>query len=64
MNTYLGDVPWALMIFFAFRFIFREMKTKSVAIIGILFRYLIELSQLYHDNWIDTIRNTTIGGFH
>ena len=62
LNTYLGDALWALMIFLAFGFIFREMKTKSVAIIGILFCYLIESSQLYHANWIDTIRNTTIGG--
>ena len=62
LNTYLGDALWALMIFLAFGFVFREIKTKSVAIIGILFCYLIELSQLYHANWIDTIRNTTIGG--
>ncbi|MBX4263485.1 DUF2809 domain-containing protein [Clostridium estertheticum] len=62
LNTYLGDALWALMIFLALGFIFREMKTKSVAIIGILFCYIIESSQLYHANWIDTIRNTTIGG--
>ncbi|MBU3160976.1 DUF2809 domain-containing protein [Clostridium frigoris] len=62
LNTYLGDALWALMIFLALGFVFREMKTKLVAIIGILFCYLIELSQLYHANWIDTIRNTTIGG--
>lgn len=62
LNVYLGDALWALMIFLVFGFVFREMKTKSVAISGILFCYLIESSQLYHANWIDTIRNTTIGG--
>lgn len=62
LNIYLGDALWALMIFISFGFIFREMETKTVALIGISFCYLIELSQLYHANWIDNIRNTTLGG--
>lgn len=62
LNTYLGDALWALMVFIIFGFIFREMKTKIVAIIGISFCYLIELSQLYHANFIDNIRETILGG--
>jgi hypothetical protein len=62
LNTYLGDALWALMIFIAFGFIFISMDTKIVALIGLSFCYLIELSQLYHANWIDTIRKTTLGG--
>ncbi|MBZ9608973.1 DUF2809 domain-containing protein [Clostridium estertheticum] len=62
LNTYLGDALWALMIFIAFGFIFREMKTKIIELIGISFCYLIEMSQLYHVNWIDNIRKTTLGG--
>ena len=62
LNIYLGDSLWALMIFLAFAFIFRNMGTKIVALIGISFCYLIELSQLYHANWIDNIRITTLGG--
>jgi len=62
LNTYLGDALWALMIFIAFGFIFIAMNTKKVALISLSFCYFIELSQLYHANWIDTIRNTTLGG--
>lgn len=62
LNIYLGDALWGLMTFICFGFIFRVMKTKSVALIGISFCYLIELSQLYHANWIDNIRKTTLGG--
>lgn len=62
LNTYLGDALWALMIFFAFGFIFRTIGTKKVALIAIAFCYFIELSQLYHASWIDSIRKTTIGG--
>ncbi|WP_097027481.1 DUF2809 domain-containing protein [Clostridium peptidivorans] len=62
LNTYLGDALWALMVFFIFGFIFIDAETKKIALIGILFCYLIELSQLYHANWIDNIRRTTLGG--
>ncbi|WP_416826473.1 DUF2809 domain-containing protein [Ectobacillus polymachus] len=62
LNTYLGDALWALMIFIGFGFIFRTMKTKFVALLALSFCYLIEFSQLYHANWIDHIRETTLGG--
>lgn len=62
LNTYLGDALWALMIFIAFGFIFITMDTRIVGLIGLSFCYLIELSQLFHANWIDTIRKTTLGG--
>lgn len=62
LNTYLGDALWALMAFFMFSFIFKDRETKKIALMGILFCYLIEISQLYHANWIDNIRKTTLGG--
>ena len=62
LNTYLGDALWALMVYLGFGFIFNEMKIRKVALMGILFCYLIEVSQLYHANWIDNIRKTTLGG--
>lgn len=62
LNIYLGDTLWALMIFIIFGFIFSSLETKKVGLTGISFCYIIELSQLYHSNWIDTIRQTTLGG--
>ncbi|WP_443662325.1 ribosomal maturation YjgA family protein [Clostridium sp.] len=62
MNLYLGDALWALMIFIVLGFVFREMETNIVAIIGISFCYIIEISQLYHASFIDNIRKTTLGG--
>lgn len=62
LNTYLGDALWALMIFIGFGFIFRTIKTRFVALLALSFCYLIEFSQLYHANWIDRIRETTLGG--
>ncbi|HDR8183942.1 TPA: DUF2809 domain-containing protein [Bacillus thuringiensis] len=62
LNEYLGDALWALMIFTVFGFLFPKIETKKVAFISFLFCYGIELSQLYHAEWIDSIRATTLGG--
>ncbi|MGH1256193.1 MULTISPECIES: ribosomal maturation YjgA family protein [Bacillus] len=62
LNDYLGDALWALMIFTGFGFLFPKIKTKKLAFISLLFCYGIEISQLYHAEWIDSIRATTLGG--
>ncbi|MGE7881821.1 DUF2809 domain-containing protein [Bacillus sp. NPDC094077] len=62
LNDYLGDALWALMIFTGFGFLFPKIETKKLACISLLFCYGIEISQLYHVPWIDSIRATTLGG--
>ncbi|PFO79748.1 DUF2809 domain-containing protein [Bacillus cereus] len=62
LNSYLGDALWALMVFIGFGFLFHKMETKKVALLSLLFCYGIEMSQLYHAEWIDSIRATTLGG--
>lgn len=61
VNTYLGDALWALMIFLLFAFVFWQKKIAFVALLSLLFCYVIEISQLYHAPWIDQLRNTTFG---
>ncbi|MDH4421731.1 MULTISPECIES: DUF2809 domain-containing protein [Bacillus] len=62
LNDYLGDALWALMIFIGFGFLFPKIETKKLAFISLIFCYGIEISQLYHAAWIDSIRATTLGG--
>ncbi|ENB9401221.1 MULTISPECIES: DUF2809 domain-containing protein [Bacillus] len=62
LNDYLGDALWALMIFIGFGFLFPKIVTKKLAFISLMFCYGIEVSQLYHAEWIDSIRATTLGG--
>lgn len=62
LNDYLGDALWALMIFVGFGFLFLKIETKKLAFISLIFCYGIEISQLYHAEWIDSIRATTLGG--
>lgn len=62
LNDYLGDALWALMIFTGFGFLFPKTETKKLAFTSLMFCYGIEVSQLYHAEWIDSIRATTLGG--
>ncbi|OPA42528.1 hypothetical protein BHL07_06480 [Bacillus cereus] len=62
LNDYLGDALWALMIFTGFGFLFPKTETKKLVFISLMFCYGIEVSQLYHAEWIDNIRATTLGG--
>lgn len=62
ISAYSGDILWALMVFFLFTFLFNKKPTIFILIISIIFSYAIEVSQLYHAPWIDSIRATTLGG--
>ena len=62
-SAYSGDVLWAMMVFFIIAFIFNNKSTIFIISWAIIFSYSIEISQLYHAPWIDTIRNTTLGAF-
>lgn len=62
INLYLGDALWALMIFFIFGFLFRTRETRELTVGALLFSFSIEISQLYHSQWIDSLRKTKVGG--
>ncbi len=54
--AYVGDILWALMVFLIVGFIFPTFSIFKIAIIAISFSFCIEFSQLYHEPWIDEIR--------
>jgi hypothetical protein len=56
ITTYAGDTLWALMVFLLIGFISPRLATLKLAVLTLLFAFLIELSQLYHAPWIDGIR--------
>lgn len=61
IKLYLGDVLWAAMIYWGFKFLFAH-EPKRTAFYALTFCFLIEFSQLYHAPWIDAIRHTRLGG--
>ena len=59
---FVGDMLWAMMVYFGFRFLFPKINIIKSLVIAFLFSFSIEISQLYQAQWINNIRNTTIGG--
>ncbi|MCY7894162.1 DUF2809 domain-containing protein [Bacillus vallismortis] len=62
VNPYLGDSLWAAMIYTGCAFLFQKMTTIMTGTISLSFCFFIEISQLYHADWIDQIRDTSLGG--
>ncbi len=59
---YAGDTMWALSAYYIIRIIFIKLSILCSACIAFCFSVLIEISQLYHSTWINSIRHTIIGG--
>lgn len=58
---FIGDVLWALMVYFIVRFLLIRKSIKTVTIYSLLFCFAIEFSQLYKAPWIDNLRHTLFG---
>ena len=60
--AYAGDTLWALAAFLGCGVLLPRASTRTIAVLAMAFSVAIELSQLYHAPWIDSIRQTTLGG--
>ncbi|OJW23934.1 MAG: hypothetical protein BGO49_17255 [Planctomycetales bacterium 71-10] len=58
---YAGDTLWALVAFLGIGLILPRASTWRVALLATSFSVMIEIGQLYHAPWIDSIRGTTLG---
>lgn len=58
-NTYAGDFLWAIVVFLLFANIFR-LKTKTAFFASLIFAYTIEVSQLFHPGWLESIRSIKV----
>jgi Protein of unknown function (DUF2809) len=56
-----GDVLWAMMVYFGFRFLFLKKTIVTAIFLSLLFSFGIEFSQLYQEDWINQIRGTILG---
>jgi glycopeptide antibiotics resistance protein len=61
-KEYAGDTLWALAAYLSVAFIFSRLSIWKVALIAGLISLSVELSQLYHADWIDHIRQFRLGG--
>jgi len=60
--SYAGDTLWALALFLFLGLILPHTTTGRIAVLALVISLLVELSQLYHAAWIDSVRRTTLGG--
>jgi hypothetical protein len=60
--AYAGDTLWALAAFLGIGLVVPRASTRTIAVLAISFSIAVEISQLYHAPWIDSIRQTTLGG--
>jgi len=59
---YVGDALWALLVYWLVCFIKPAYSANTPFIITLLFSFVIECSQFYQAEWINHLRNTTLGG--
>jgi hypothetical protein len=60
--AYAGDTLWAMMVFWVLCCVAPRRSTFTLAVVAIATSYSVEVSQLYHAPWIDSIRSTRLGG--
>jgi hypothetical protein len=60
---FIGDILYAVMIYFGCRMLFLKISNPKKIISPLLLCYIIELQQLCHAEWLVTIRNTTFGHY-
>src|SRR3954463_12036456 len=56
-----GDIFWAMMVYFGFRFLLLRKSLLLSILLSFLFSFGIEFSQLYQEDWINQIRRTLLG---
>jgi Protein of unknown function (DUF2809) len=60
--AYAGDTLWALAAFLGIGLFLRQARARTIAFLAMTLSAAVEISQLYHAPWIDSIRQTTLGG--
>jgi glycopeptide antibiotics resistance protein len=56
-----GDVLWAMMVYFGFRFLLVNKSMITAFLLSFLFSFGVEFSQLYQEDWMNKIRGTLLG---
>jgi hypothetical protein len=59
LAEYAGDTLWALMLFLLVSTLLAGRPIRTRATISLALAFLVEI---YHAPWIDSIRQTTLGG--
>ncbi|MCG8580396.1 MAG: DUF2809 domain-containing protein [Bacteroidales bacterium] len=61
INLWLGDALWALMMYWIIGFLLPRMSITKLTIFSLMVCFLVEFSQLIQAEWINAIRNNSLG---
>ncbi|MGK4568796.1 DUF2809 domain-containing protein [Flavobacterium sp. 3HN19-14] len=59
----IGDMLYAVMVYFGCCFLLPWIQPQKTAIAALLICFVIEISQLYQAEWLVTIRKTYVGHY-
>jgi hypothetical protein len=62
VGRYAGDTLWALMVFVGIGLLAPLWSTFRLNVTALAVSYSVEISQLYHGPWIESVRHTWLGG--
>lgn len=60
---FIGDILYAVLIYFGFRFLFIDSKKTTSLLLGLIFCFCLEISQLIQLDWLVTIRKNALGHY-
>ncbi len=60
---FIGDVLYAVLIYFGFRFLIMDSRKSTSLLLSLLFCFGIEILQLVQIDWLLAIRKTTLGHY-
>ena len=60
---FIGDVLYAVLIYFGFRFLIMDSKKSTSLLLSLLFCFDIEILQVVQIDWLLAIRKTTLGHY-
>lgn len=60
---FIGDMLYAVLIYFGFRFLIMDSKKSTSLLLSLLFCFGIEILQLIQIDWLVVIRKTTLGHY-
>lgn len=60
---FIGDVLYAVLIYFGFRFLIMDSKKTTSLLLSLIFCFSIEILQLVQIDWLIAIRKTTLGHY-
>ena len=62
VQLYLGDVLWGVLFFLLYGWAWPQKSSLTTAAWAIATTELIEFSELYQADWIESVRATRLGG--